>query len=233
MKQRLKRLDQWIANCGYASRSEVKKMIKQERVLVDGKPSKDPSLRVEPERITVDNQSLDHPWGLFFMLNKPVGYSCSKSEKESPIVFELLPLLWNRRHPSINCIGRLDRDTSGLLLFTDITFLIHKLSSPKTGLRKVYEVRTDLPVSEEVVDIFSSGTLMLDGESKPCSPAKLEIIDKNFVKITIFEGRFHQVRRMFEKVGLKVISLHRTDFGDWSLGDLKEGEIKILECPVF
>jgi 16S rRNA pseudouridine516 synthase len=128
-------------------------------------------------------------------------------------------------------VGRLDKDTSGLLLITDRGDLVQRWTSPKSDIDKVYEVTVDKPLSSELVEIFSRGDLMLRGEDKPCLPAKLEIIDELHARLTITEGRYHQVRRMFASQGWHVEKLHRARFGGYELGDLKAGEWALAQVP--
>jgi 16S rRNA pseudouridine516 synthase len=227
----LKRLDQIIANCGYASRSEAKALIREGRVTVDGNAVADTGLRVNAASVRIDGEPLDHPDGLFFALNKPAGYACSRNPSESPLVFELLPERWNLRNPEISTIGRLDRDTSGLILLTDIPGLVHALASPKKGTEKVYEAVLDRPAKEEWIALFASGKFRLPDEEKPCLPARLEITGDRTARLTLTEGRFHQVRRMFETAGATVLELKRTRFGEWTLDGLEEGELRILPVP--
>lgn len=227
----LRRLDQLIANCGIASRSGAKALVREGRVMIAGTIASDPGQRVDAGEVLVDGEPLDHPDGLFFMLNKPTGYTCSRNPSESPLVFDLLPELWNLRNPEISSIGRLDRDTSGLLLLTDIPGLVHTLSSPKKGTEKVYEAVLDRPAKEDWIGLFASGKFRLPDEEKPCLPARLEITGERTARLTLTEGRFHQVRRMFETAGATVLGLKRTRFGQWTLDGLEEGGILILPLP--
>ncbi len=144
------------------------------------------------------------------------------------LVYSLLPKRWQRRDPKISTIGRLDKETSGLLLLTDDGQLLHRLTSPKYHVPKLYEVTLDRPLKGDEGDIFASGTLMLNGEKTPCLPAKLTIIDDTHVTLEITEGRYHQVRRMFAAVGNHVTALHRSRIGNLTLEDLKSGEYRIL-----
>jgi 16S rRNA pseudouridine516 synthase len=165
---------------------------------------------------------------MVILMQKPVGYVCSHDDGEGKLVYDLLPSRWRLRDPKISTIGRLDKETSGLLLLTDDGALLHRLTSPRHHVAKVYEATLDRPLRGDEAEIFASGTLMLNGEKSPCLPAKLTIIDETHVTLEITEGRYHQVRRMFAAVGNHVVSLHRSSFGELTLGDLEVGEYQIL-----
>jgi 16S rRNA pseudouridine516 synthase len=124
----------------------------------------------------------------------------------------------------VTSVGRLDKDTSGLILITDIGPLVQKYTSPKSDSEKVYEAELDGDLPEGLADLFASGSLVLRNETKPCKPAHLEVLAPRQARLTITEGRYHQVRRMFASQGLQVTALHRTQLGAYELGDLKEGE---------
>jgi len=220
----LKRLDQILANYGYSSRSEAKAFIREGIVTVDGKVVHDPAFKADPHKVLIDGEPVDRPDGIFVMLNKPAGYTCSHSTPEGPLVYSLFPERWLFRNPVVSTIGRLDRDTTGVIIVTDMTELVHRFSSPKFKLEKVYHATLDSTPAAELIEVFASGTLMLEGEQEPCLPAKLEITAERACTVTITEGRYHQVRRMFEAKGHVVVSLKRVKFGPWELGDLAEGE---------
>ena len=161
-------------------------------------------------------------------MHKPVGLVCSHDDGEGQLVYDLLPSRWRQRNPKISTIGRLDKETSGLLLLTDDGQLLHRLTSPKHHVPKLYEVTLDRPLKGDETTLFASGTLMLNGEKIPCLPAKLTIVDDMHVTLEITEGRYHQVRRMFAAVGNHVTALHRSRIGDLTLGDLKIGEYRVV-----
>jgi len=166
-------------------------------------------------------------------MHKPLGYVCSHDEGEGQHVYSLLPPRWQKRDPKISTIGRLDKETSGLLLLTDDGQLLHRLTSPKYHVPKLYEVTLDRPLNGNETDIFATGSLILNGEKTPCLPAKLTIIDDTHVTLEITEGRYHQVRRMFAAVGNHVTALHRSRIGNLTLGDLKVGEYRMLSRDVL
>lgn len=223
-----KRIDQWLANLGYCSRRSSAEWLRAGRVTVDGKPTKDGSLKVDAGRLLVDGEPLDQPEGLLILMNKPTGLVCSHDEREGPQVYQLLPERWLRRNPQPITVGRLDKDTSGCLLITDDGRLAHDLTSPKHKVEKVYEVTVDKPLQPYLIDLFAAGGLMLDNDTKPCLPAKLEIRDTVQATLILTEGRYHQVRRMFAAEGWTVTALHRSRFGAYTLAGLNSGEWRLL-----
>lgn len=225
------RLDQLLSRCGYCSRREVRGWIKDGRVLVQGALAQSADQRVNGTDVTVDGLPLDSPEGLLVLLYKPMGFVCSHDESEGPNVYGLLPERWQHRNPAINTVGRLDRDTTGVLLLTDLGPLIHRWTSPRNKVPKIYEVTTDLPIESSLVSVFADGTLMLDGETEPCLPAKLEIVDTYQARLELTEGRYHQVKRMFAAVGKTVTHLHRSRFGDFELNDLALGSWRLMKIP--
>ncbi|WP_068082882.1 pseudouridine synthase [Polycladidibacter stylochi] len=225
------KLDKLLANLGYGSRKEMAITIKNGwltdaagTILKDGK-------QVPPcpfEELRFDGAPLDPPQGSLIMLNKPVGYTCSTKD-QGALVYQLLPDRFLRRKPPMSSVGRLDKDTSGLLLFTDDGKLLHRLISPKSELAKTYRVTLERPLSGNEIDIFASGTLMLRGETTPLKPAKLSIDSETMAHLTITEGRYHQVRRMFAATGNHVSQLHRTQIGALTLENLAEGQWQTID----
>jgi 16S rRNA pseudouridine516 synthase len=179
------------------------------------------------EDVRVDGEPLDPPPGLLLMLNKPVGYTCSKKD-QGQIVYDLLPPRFALRDPAVSTVGRLDRDTSGLLLLTDDGVLLHRITSPKSQVAKVYEATLARPLRGDEAKIFASGTLRLESETTPLLPAELEVLDARRARLTLHEGRYHQARRMFAAVGNHVETLHRAAVGGLSLGELASGEWQAL-----
>jgi 16S rRNA pseudouridine516 synthase len=176
----------------------------------------------------VDGVPLDPPPGLSLMLHKPVGVTCSHKEA-GPLVYSLLPERWRRREPALSTVGRLDKDTSGLLLLTDDGALLHKIISPRSHVSKRYDVTLDRPLRGSEEKIFASGELLLDGESKPLLPVQMEVLSATRAYVTLTEGRYHQVRRMFAAVGNHVTALHRDRVGALALpDDLQTGQYRIL-----
>ena len=223
-----RRLDQLLSSLGYGSRREVTSFVKAGRVQVNGEVAKRAEEKVDPEGVTFDGEPLEAPNGLLAVLHKPVGYVCTHSEGEGPTIYELLPPRWMNRNPPVTSVGRLDKETSGLLLITDIGPLVHEHTSPKAAVEKVYEAELDHDLDPSLVEVFASGTIMLRSEDKPCLPAKLEILGPRTVRLTITEGRYHQVRRMFASQGWHVEKLHRTRCGGYSLDGLQPGEWRLV-----
>jgi 16S rRNA pseudouridine516 synthase len=167
------------------------------------------------------------------MLHKPTGLVCSHDAREGPTVYSLLPPRWQRRNPVITSVGRLDKETSGLLLLTDQSPLVHRLTSPKHKVPKVYRATVDRDLSPELIPLFARGTLLLAGEKTPCAPAELCIRSAREAELTLTEGRYHQVRRMFSAQGTTVLTLHRERFGPLALGDVPRGEWRELPLDYF
>ena len=216
-----------IANLGYGSRKQVQWMFREGRITdADGEVlyADDP---LDHDSVRVDGEPLDPAPGLLLMLHKPVGYTCSTKDP-GRVVFDLLPPRFRLRNPALSTVGRLDRDTSGLLLLTDDGQLLHRIISPKSQLPKVYRATLAQDLRGGEGAIFASGTLMLESETTPLLPAELEVLGPRETRLTLHEGRYHQVRRMFAAVGNHVAALHRERIGGVSLGDLPEGQWRAL-----
>lgn len=225
-----RRLDQLLASLGYCSRRQARDWLGTGRISVAGRVVDDPGLKPSPAAVRVDGEPLDHPDGLLLLLHKPRGLTCSHDPGEGPLIYDLLPARWRARHPVVTSIGRLDKDTSGLLLLTDQTPLVHRLTSPKHKVPKVYHVTTDRDLVPELAAVFASGTLQLDGEKNPCAPAELRLLGPRTAEVTLMEGKYHQVRRMFAvAAAATVLTLHRTGFGRLTLGALAPGTFRALE----
>jgi 16S rRNA pseudouridine516 synthase len=217
-----------LANLGYGSRKEVDAMFERGRVTdADGRALAADE-EIDARQIRVDGEELDPLPGLVLMLHKPVGYTCSTSDA-GQIVYDLLPPRFRLRKPMLSSVGRLDRDTSGLLLMTDDGALLHRIVSPRTEIAKVYEVTLARPLRGDEPAAFASGTLMLRSEETPLAPAVMEIINERQARLTISEGRYHQVRRMFAALGNHVAALHRSRIGELTLGDLAAGQWRALD----
>jgi 16S rRNA pseudouridine516 synthase len=223
------RLDKLLSSLGYCSRREVSILIREGIIShIDNLPLK-PDAKVSHNEIRFEGKLLDPPQGIVILMYKPVGFVCSHDDGEGRLVYDLLPKRWRRRDPKISTVGRLDKETSGLLLLTDDGALLHRLTSPRHHVAKIYETTLDRPLKGDEKEIFASGTLMLNGEKSPCLPAKLTIIDETHATLEITEGRYHQVRRMFSAVGNHVVALHRSSFGNLTLGDLIAGEYRLID----
>lgn len=229
----MRRLDQLLANLGYCSRREARAWIEGGRVTVRGRPADDPAQKADPGEVWVEGEPLDHPDGLLLALHKPIGLVCSHDEREGPNVYSLLSPRWRQRNPRVTSIGRLDKETSGLLLLTDQTALVHQLTSPKHKVPKVYRATVDRDLSPDLIPLFASGTLRLDGEEEPCAPAELKLLAAREAELTLTEGRYHQVRRMFAASGATVLTLQRTQFGPLTLTDIPPGHWRELPLDYF
>lgn len=227
------RLDRLLANLGYGSRREVTPIIKGGHVTVAATTVRDPNAKVQAADVRLDGEALDHPNGILVMLNKPVGIVCSHEPSEGQRAYDLLPAHWEYRNPRVESVGRLDKDTSGLLVLTDDHQLLHRLTSPKHHVVKRYEATLTLPYERTLGERLASGTLVLDGESTPCLPASVEVIDDDppTIAISLTEGRYHQVRRMVAASANHVDTLRRTHFGAWSLDNLPEGDWTDITLP--
>jgi 16S rRNA pseudouridine516 synthase len=216
-----------IANLGYGSRKQVTAMFREGLITdADGEVLYADD-KVEHGAIRVDGEPLDPPAGLVLMLHKPLGVTCSTKDP-GRVVYDLLPPRFRLRSPLLSTVGRLDRDTSGLLLMTDDGALLHRIVSPKAHLPKIYEATLAQDLRGDEAGIFASGTLVLENETTPLHPAMLEVLGPRHARLTLTEGRYHQVRRMFAAVGNHVESLHRPRIGGLDLGDLPAGQWRAL-----
>ncbi|RPJ35142.1 MAG: rRNA pseudouridine synthase [Verrucomicrobiaceae bacterium] len=212
-----------LANLGYGSRKEVQRLIRYGAV-------SDDSGRVLGEgelpphgRIRFRGEPLDPPFPLTIMLHKPDGYTCS-AEDPGATVYDLLPERFAHRNPGLNPVGRLDKDTTGLLFLTDDGRLLHKIIHPKSHCLKIYHATLDRPLQGHEGGLFASGGLLLNGETKPLLPAGFEALGEREALVTLHEGRYHQVRRMFAAAGNHVTALKRIAIGGLRLPeDLPEG----------
>ena len=226
------RLDKFITHATSMSRSQVKQSIKQGNVSVNGNIVSDAGLKVSENSdvICLHHQPLSPPQARYFMINKPAGYVCANSDAEHPIVLDLLS------EPNIHQLriaGRLDKDTTGLVLLTDDGQWNHAITSPKRDCFKVYHVTVAEPLSPSIIEDFEKGILLQDEqkrrEKKQTRPAKLDIIDPFHAVLSIQEGKYHQVKRMFAAMGNQVTHLHRSQVGDIVLApSLREGHYRPL-----
>ena len=216
-----------LANLGYGSRKQVAWLFREGRIAdaagdvlyADDTPAHDD--------IRVDGELLDPPPGLLLMLHKPAGVTCSAKDF-GRVVYDLLPPRFRLRNPALSTVGRLDRETSGLLLLTDDGQLLHRIITPKSKLPKVYLATLAQDLRGDEAASFASGSLLLEGERSPLLPAEMEMLDARAARLTLHEGRYHQVRRMFVAAGNHVEALHRERVGGLTLGELPAGEWRIL-----
>lgn len=204
-------------------------------IMLDGAAIRDPASRIPvaadlPDRLMINREAIDPVAGMVVLLNKPVGVTCSHKEAGA-LVYDILPERWRRRTPALSTIGRLDKQTSGLLLVTDDGALLHRVTSPKSSIKKTYRVKLARPLDGTEGDAFASGNFMLAREEKPLAPAKLVVVSDTEALLEITEGRYHQVRRMFAATGNHVVELHRERLGDLLLpDDLAFGQWMLLGC---
>jgi 16S rRNA pseudouridine516 synthase len=227
------RIDRLLANMGYGSRREIQQLARSGRITLGGVVVEDVEQRLPitadlQDRLAIDKAPLDPLPGLTLLLHKPLGVTCSHKETGG-LVYELLPPRWRRRDPALSTVGRLDKETSGLLLFTDDGALLHRIISPRSHVSKRYLVTLDRPMTGQEGALFASGAMMLEGEARPLAPAALDVLSPTTGWLTITEGRYHQVRRMFAAAGNHVTALHRDRVGGLDLpGGLKPGRFEIL-----
>ena len=222
----LERVDKLIVSQGQYSRSEVKALVSRRRVLVDGVAIRSSSEKVDPDtaRIVVNGAELVFKRNVYLMLHKPQGYVSATEDKSQATVLELVPEEYRGRE--LFPAGRLDKDTTGLMIITDDGAMAHRILSPKKHVQKVYLVEIDVPMSLEMVNGFAAGVELNDGV---CQEAKLEITGSHTGIVTLREGRYHQIKRMFGCFGGKVVRLHRLAMGNLFLpADLPEGECREL-----
>jgi 16S rRNA pseudouridine516 synthase len=218
-----------IANLGYGSRKDVTAMFREGRITDAAGEVLYADDKVAHADIRIDGDALDPSAGMALMLHKPVGYTCSTKDP-GRIVYDLLPPRFRLRSPLLSMVGRLDRDTSGLLLLTDDGALLHRIVSPKSQLPKVYEATLAHDLRGDEAALFASGSLQLESENTPLAPARLEVVTSRLARLTLTEGRYHQVRRMFAAVGNHVLALHRSRIGGLELGGLASGEWRMLDA---
>jgi 16S rRNA pseudouridine516 synthase len=234
MKTPTSRVDRLLGSMGYGSRTEMARLGKAGGIVLDGVDLTDVSRRIPvtpdlPGRMAIDGEPLDPVPGLVMMLHKPLGMTCSRKE-DGALVYDVLPPRWRRRDPAISTIGRLDKQTTGLLLLTDDGDLLHRVISPRRHVAKVYRATLARPLTGAEGEVFAAGGLVLEGEDKPLSPAVLEVLSPTEARLTVTEGRYHMVRRMFAAVGNHVEGLHRERVGGLVLpDDLAPGDWRLLD----
>ncbi|MBP3628922.1 MAG: 16S rRNA pseudouridine(516) synthase [Anaerotignum sp.] len=222
----MERIDKIIASQGLYSRSDVKYMVNRKRITIDGKiiTSASQKADVDKNEILLDGKPFVVKKQIYLMLNKPKGYVSATEDKKQQTVLELVPAELKGR--DLFPAGRLDKDTTGLMIITDDGMLAHNILSPKKHVQKIYRVELDIPVTEEMQKGFAEGVELNDGV---CKDAKLVILGEKTAEVTLREGRYHQIKRMFGCYGAKVVELHRLAMGELYLpDDLPEGECREL-----
>ena len=222
----MERLDKFLCDSGAGTRSQVKAMLKAGRVTVDGKVEKDNGRKIDPDKqvITLDGAVMGGCRRVVVMMNKPAGFVTATEDKTERTVMELLPA--ELKHLDLKPIGRLDKATEGLLLFTNDGDLLHRLISPKKEVPKVYYARHEGTAAAEDIAAFEAGLTLKDGLE--CLPAKLEPLGEGESLITVREGKYHQVRRMMASRGMTVAYLERRQEGGLTLGGLPRGAVREL-----
>lgn len=223
----MERLDKFLCDCGVGTRSEVKGILKSGRVTVDGKATKDNGLKIDPEKqeICLDGEVLTSVGTVVLMLHKPAGYVTATEDAREPTVMELLPEKY--RKLGLNPVGRLDKQTEGLLLFTNDGELLHKLISPKKGVEKEYYACHEGTATQADIDAFAEGLALKDGTV--CLTAVLKPLGEGQSRVIVCEGKYHQVRRMLASRGMPVTYLRREREGSLTLGELEKGQTRLLE----
>lgn len=224
------RLDGFIARAANLSRREAQHSIKEGRVTVNGQVVRNPANRIDDAAVTLDGEPLKLPCPVYVMLHKPAGYLCATTDGQHPTVLDLLP---SDLHPTepLQIVGRLDLDTTGLLLITTDGTWNHRITAPNSHCTKIYRVHLAEPITAEAMEILQRG-VMLHSETKPTLPCHIQTIDSREVHIKLQEGRYHQVKRMFAAVGNRVVHLHREQVGELILDPLlAPGEFRHLTEP--
>lgn len=220
------RIDKYLADCGLGTRSEVKKYIKAKQITVNGEVVAKPELKIDEnvDEVRFKGQPIIYEKYVYYLLHKPAGCVTAKQDNVHKTVMEYFPE--DIRTKDIAPVGRLDLDTEGLLLFTNDGVLTHHLLSPTHHIPKTYYAILDKEVPVSAIEQFKEGVDI--GDDKPTLPAELVILSEKEAELTIHEGRFHQVKRMFEVVGCTVTYLKRLSMGSLTLGDLQKGEYRKL-----
>lgn len=223
----LTRLDKILTDTGRCSRSRAKELIRAGSVRVNGIAATDAAAKYDPAAVTVtvDGEALEAPGHLYVMLHKPAGLLSASEDRHKPTVLDLMPPEWKKR--GLFCVGRLDKDTTGLLLLTDDGDYAHKVISPKSNISKLYEAQVEGSATQADVDAFREGLILKDGLH--CMSAELQILEPGRVRVTVMEGKYHQVKRMLASRGNPVTALKRLRIGSLFLDErLQPGEFRLL-----
>lgn len=218
------RLDKYLKECGYGSRSEVKKIIKNKNILINDVivTNSDYNVNLSFDIVKFKDEVIKYQKYYYFLLNKPGGYLSATSDNSQPTILDFFS---DYSHLDLFPVGRLDKDTTGAIIITNDGELAHRLISPKYHVDKVYIATLDKDVDPSIKEEFESG-IILDNEMT--LPSKFEVISPNTCRVTLHQGKYHQVKRMFEYFNYKVVSLHREKFAFFSLDNLPEGKFRLL-----
>jgi 16S rRNA pseudouridine516 synthase len=217
------RLDKYLAHTGYGSRTDVKKLIKKGIVFVDDALCTDPGFEITQHRVTLEGQPVKYQAFYYFMMNKPKGVLSASKDTRQPTVLDLMK---DAAPVAVHVVGRLDKDTTGLLLLTNDGQLAHTIISPKTKVAKHYHVTINEPLTEEEITRLEQG-IVLDGQ--PTLPCQIHSVHETTYEMVLMEGRFHQIKRMMHHVKKEVLQLHRFKIGALLLDpNLNEGEYREL-----
>lgn len=222
----MERIDKIISSQTNYSRKDVKKLILQKKISVNGKVAKKPEQKVneQQDEIYIDGNKLEIKKYIYLILNKPKGYISATEDRTAKTVLDLVPEKYMRR--GLFPAGRLDKDTTGMMIITDDGEFAHSILAPKKHIEKTYRVQIDIDITDEMREKFKQGIVLKD---HVCCPATIVVEDKNTALITITEGKYHQIKRMFGCFGAKVVNLHRISMGGLQLPkDLREGECREL-----
>lgn len=222
----MERIDKIIASQGVYSRSEVKKLIQQKKIKVNGEIITFPNMKIDAAnaKILIDNEALTIKEHIYLMLNKPEGYVSATKDGKDKTVLDLVPDEYKSRE--VFPAGRLDKNTTGLMIITDDGQMAHNILAPKKHISKKYEVTIDIPVTEEMRNGFKDGVDLIDGK---CKSSDMVITGQYTAEVILTEGRYHQIKRMFGCYGAKVTKLHRTQMGKLELPkDLAPGKTREL-----
>ncbi len=222
----MQRLDKFLSDSGAGTRSQVKLILKAGRVMVDGITATDGARKIDPQaqKVFLDGEPVCAASRLVVMLHKPEGFVTATEDAVERTVMELLPPEWRNR--DLKPVGRLDKQTEGLLLFTNDGDLLHRLISPRSEVSKTYFARHEGIATDEDIKAFREGLTLRDGTK--CLPARLEPVGQGQSRITVYEGKYHQVRRMMASRGMHVLYLQRQKEGGLSLGDLPLGQTRLV-----
>ncbi len=222
----MERLDKFLCDCGIGTRSQVKAIVRSGAVTIDGKAEKDSSRKFDPaaQTVALNGEPINRRGRVVVMLNKPAGFITATQDKTEKTVMELLPAAY--RYLDLKPVGRLDKETEGLLLFTNDGELLHRLISPKKEVPKRYYARHEGTATQTDAEAFAKGLVLGDGTA--CLPALLEPVGPGESYVTVCEGKYHQVRRMLASRGLPVTYLERSQEGGLALEDLPRGAVREL-----